>query len=97
MRQYAVILLLVLLQSCSTTSNKHHSSVYCAICVRHSDGRIKRDAYVKKTFMRQSGYPNGREGYVVDHIIPLYKGGEDTPENMQWLTKEQHKEKHRDL
>jgi len=47
--------------------------------------------------MRQTDYPNGRPGYVVDHIIPLYKGGEDTPENMQWLTVGQHKEKHRDL
>jgi hypothetical protein len=36
--------------------------------------------------MRQTGYPGGRAGYVVDHIIPLSCGGPDTPENMQWQT-----------
>jgi 5-methylcytosine-specific restriction endonuclease McrA len=51
----------------------------------------------RKAFMEQSGYPDGRPGYVVDHIIPLYKGGKDTPENMQWITVDQHKEKHREL
>lgn len=25
-------------------------------------------------------------GYVKDHIVPLCKGGPDTPENMQWQT-----------
>ena len=35
---------------------------------------------------RQSGYPNGRPGYVVDHITPLAKGGKDVPSNMQWQT-----------
>jgi 5-methylcytosine-specific restriction endonuclease McrA len=25
-------------------------------------------------------------GYVVDHIVPLKRGGADSPENMQWLT-----------
>jgi predicted TIM-barrel enzyme len=35
-------------------------------------------------FKRQSGYPHGRVGYVVDHVVPLCAGGPDTPENMQW-------------
>ena len=91
------VLAIVLLQSCSTTHNRHHSSVYCNLCARSHDGSIHRDPAAKKEFMSSSGYPNGRPGYVVDHVVPLYKGGADTPENMQWLTKEQHKEKHRDL
>ena len=36
--------------------------------------------------MKESGYPKGRPGYVVDHIVPLSKGGRDVPSNMQWQT-----------
>ena len=38
-------------------------------------------------FEKLTGYPHGRVGYVVDHIIPLCAGGADTPANMQWQTK----------
>jgi hypothetical protein len=38
-----------------------------------------------------TGYPNGRPGQVVDHIIPLACGGPDTPENMQWQSVEEAK------
>jgi hypothetical protein len=37
--------------------------------------------------MLQSGYPNGRPGYVVDNRVPLKRGGADAPSNMQWQTK----------
>ena len=97
MKSFLVVLIFLLLQSCATTSNEHHSSVYCNACARSDDGRIHRDMAARKAFMEQSGYPDGRPGYVVDHIIPLYKGGKDTPENMQWITVDQHKEKHREL
>jgi hypothetical protein len=53
---------------------------------RASDGRIARSATAKSSFMRNTGYPSGRPGYVVDHIIPLSCGGPDTPSNMQWQT-----------
>ena len=43
--------------------------------------------------MRLTGYPNGRSGHIVDHIIPLACGGPDTPENMQWQTVEEAKAK----
>jgi hypothetical protein len=36
--------------------------------------------------MKQTGYPHGRKGYVVDHIKPLACGGKDEPSNMQWQT-----------
>jgi hypothetical protein len=37
-------------------------------------------------FEVQSGYPDGRPGYVVDHIKPLACGGADAPSNTQWQT-----------
>lgn len=53
---------------------------------RDDKGRIIRSATARKEFMRMTGYPNGRPGYVIDHIVPLKRGGADTPENMQWQT-----------
>lgn len=54
---------------------------------RDKKGRIKRSMAAKRKFMKLSGYPHGRPGYVVDHIIPLKDGGCDCPSNMQWQTK----------
>jgi hypothetical protein len=54
---------------------------------RASSGRIARSSSAKHAFMRQTGYPKGRPGYVVDHVIPLKRGGADAPSNMQWQTK----------
>jgi hypothetical protein len=45
--------------------------------------------------MQQSGFPKGRPGYVVDHIIPLKRGGCDSSDNMQWQTTKDAKEKDR--
>ena len=58
----------------------------CATCPRDAHGRILRSPEARARFMRQTGYPHGRPGYVVDHIIPLECGGADTPANMQWQT-----------
>ena len=46
-------------------------------------------------FKRMTGYPQGRPGYEVDHIVPLARGGADKPSNMQWLTIPEHKAKSR--
>ena len=51
---------------------------------RDAHGRIARSEAAKDQFMRQTGYPHGRPGYVVDHIVPLACGGADIPSNMQW-------------
>jgi hypothetical protein len=60
---------------------------------RDADGKIHRDSKAKHDFMKQTGYPNGRPGYVVDHIVPLKEGGCDCPANMQWQTKAEAKAK----
>lgn len=51
---------------------------------RDSHGRILRNPSVIKAFERATGYPNGRPGYVVDHVIPLCACGPDSVGNLQW-------------
>jgi hypothetical protein len=75
------------------TAGIHHSSEYCYSCARDSHGHIERSEGAKEEFMRDTGYPHGRPGYVVDHIVPLKRGGADSPSNMQWQTREDAKAK----
>lgn len=74
----------------STYSNSRPAPGYRSsptyIGARDSHGRLARSESAKEAFMRQSGYPHGRPGYVVDHINPLKRGGADEPSNMQWQT-----------
>lgn len=51
-----------------------------------------RSASAKRAFERTHPCPStGRTsgtcpGYVIDHVIPLKRGGADSPANMQWQT-----------
>ena len=54
---------------------------------------VKRSAKAKREFLRQKNLQKCPKGYEIDHIIPLFKGGLDVPENMQLLTIEEHKKK----
>lgn len=67
---------------------KKNSTVYTpsSRAPRDERGRLQRSDTARHAFARQTGYPNGRPGYVIDHIIPLACGGLDTPSNMQWQT-----------
>jgi hypothetical protein len=46
----------------------------------------KRGNKARQEFMRLTGYPKGRPGYVVDHVRALCVGGADEVGNMQWQT-----------
>jgi hypothetical protein len=49
-----------------------------------AEARCRRSTATYRQFLRSTGYPTGRPGYVVDHIVPLACGGPDTLSNMQW-------------
>jgi len=79
------------------TSKRSSSSVprKSTIAHRKSNGKIKRSVAAKNEFMKRTGYPKGRKGYVLDHIVPLECGGADVPSNMQWQTVQEAKIKDR--
>jgi len=68
----------------TTHGTTHHWTGY--VGARDGHGRLVRSEAAKREFMRETGYPHGRPGYVVDHIIALKRGGPDRPSNMQWQT-----------
>lgn len=73
---------------------KHETPAPTSVA-RDKDGKIQRSEAARHAFARQTGYPNGRPGYVIDHIVPLACGGADAPSNMQWQTIEEAKAKDR--
>ena len=75
-------------KSTSAKSSASHSATSKAATTH-----TVRSEAAKHEFWKLSGYPKGRPGYVVDHIIPLACGGADAPSNMQWQTVEAGKAK----
>lgn len=80
------------------TSGQHRAT-YTQRAQRDSHGRIQRSEKAKRDFQKSHPCPStGRAsgscpGYVVDHVKPLKRGGQDAPSNMQWQTKQAAKEK----
>lgn len=64
----------------------------CAECERDANGRIHRSTAARNAFRRANPCPATHHitgpcpGYVIDHIVPLKRGGPDEPNNMQWQT-----------
>ena len=68
------------------------STPKCTSCARDSKGRIARSATARHAFQKSHPCPStGKtsgacKGYVIDHVVPLKRGGADSPGNMQWQT-----------
>jgi hypothetical protein len=68
------------------------SSTKCTSCARDSKSRIARSATARHAFQKAHPCPStGKttgacKGYVIDHVVPLKRGGADSPGNMQWQT-----------
>jgi len=68
---------------------------------RESNGGIARSFAARREFERTHPCPaTGKTsstcpGYVVDHVVPLKRGGTDAPRNMQWQTEAEAKAKDR--
>ena len=93
----------------TVTRSKSRSSVTrykspatkCTSCARASNGKIARSPAARRSFRAShpcpaTGKSHGAcKGYVIDHIVPLKRGGKDASSNMQWQTKAAAKAKDR--
>jgi hypothetical protein len=83
------------------SSQSHAHSKTAPGVQRDNHGRITRSAAAKDHFKKSHPCPStGKSrgacpGYVIDHVVPLKRGGKDASENMQWQTKEAAKLKDR--
>jgi len=55
--------------------------------------KVKRSETAKEQFLKSKGLKKVPQGYQIDHLVPLSKGGADSPENMQLLPTAVHKQK----
>jgi hypothetical protein len=85
--------------SSSHLSHSHRSTSYKQGSSKHRSSKAKRDPAQRAAFQKSHPCPStGKHsgacpGYVVDHVLPLKRGGADQPSNMQWQTTEAAKQK----
>jgi hypothetical protein len=91
-------------QRCATSTvhkNTIHGPNYSWSCERTPSGRIRRSSSTRRAFQElhpcpSTGATAGRcPGYVIDHIVPLKRGGADAVENMQWQSEAEARAKDR--
>ena len=68
-------------QKGSASKSDHNSKA-----TKRNSETYSQSAAAKAQFMRESGYRNGRPGYVVAYRKPLACGGTEDISNLQWLT-----------
>lgn len=92
-----LILLILFLASCvlysQNTYKKGDTEYYTNQYYKTGYPKVKRSQTNKKIFLKRKGLDKVPDGYEIDHIQPLSKGGTDSPTNMQLLTKEEHRKK----
>jgi hypothetical protein len=66
------------------TSHPHYHSQFRHQYNARPYAEHHRSLAVKHEFWRRSGHPHGWPNHVVDHVVPLACGGEDTLANMAW-------------
>ena len=62
---------------------------------RDARGRFVRSDSARRAFMKSTGFPKGRLGWVIDHVVPLACGGADDLSNMQWQSAQEARAKDR--
>lgn len=71
----------------------------CVLCTATANAEYARSKKALRAFVAVQACPSTGlhrlpcPGWQVDHVVPLKCLGLDEPENMQWLTVEQHKDK----
>jgi hypothetical protein len=67
---------------------------YCYSCQHDKVGRIARSSTARTAFRKANPCPETGKttgpcrGYVIDHRVPLKRGGRDHASNMQWQKRE---------
>lgn len=69
----------------ATPSIAHARPITCDPIADYHSATYTRNSTATREFKRLTGFPDGRPGFQIDHMRPLFCGGGDCPANMQWL------------